>query len=163
MTIPSIYVAAYFAVIENPDKEGVIWLLHNKGLHQTMKEKFGDIPRLDNKEEINREFLKLKTNPVIYPLCDNKHKTPRMAIQQSCFTGCLAILGNHEEILNTTVGKENNRIFFVRIKIPAELKPEFFTRLHSMNISANSLFPGLDGLGRSIKEILLTVRIKLES
>jgi hypothetical protein len=39
--------------------------------------------------------------------------------------------------------------------IPSSLKLEFLARLKMMNISASSLFPGMDGLGRSIKEALL--------
>jgi hypothetical protein len=41
-----------------------------------------------------------------------------------------------------------------KIVIPEKLKPEFLRRLQIMNITANSLFPGVDGLGRSVREFI---------
>ena len=38
--------------------------------------------------------------------------------------------------------------------IPSGLKPRFLANLQMMNITASVLFPGIDGLGRSIKEML---------
>lgn len=37
--------------------------------------------------------------------------------------------------------------------MPKSLKAEFLKKLRLMNISSRSLFPGIDGLGRSMDEI----------
>jgi hypothetical protein len=44
---------------------------------------------------------------------------------------------------------------FVKLIIPKELKPEFLRHLRRLNITANALFPGMDGWGRSIRELAL--------
>ncbi|MFZ8366156.1 hypothetical protein ACO1LR_13290, partial [Staphylococcus aureus] len=49
--------------------------------------------------------------------------------------------------------KENSGLY--KLVIPKSLKLEFLARLKSMNITAESLFPGLDGFGKSIRESLL--------
>lgn len=41
---------------------------------------------------------------------------------------------------------------YFKIIIPKESKMDFLARLHLANISASSLFPGLDGVGLAIKE-----------
>jgi hypothetical protein len=40
-----------------------------------------------------------------------------------------------------------------QIVIPAKLKPEFLLQLHRLNVTAIALFPTIDGLGRSMKEL----------
>ena len=39
----SIYVAAYFAVNQNPDRDGAIWVIHIHSLHTAMEKEFGNI------------------------------------------------------------------------------------------------------------------------
>ena len=41
-----------------------------------------------------------------------------------------------------------------KIVIPPKQKPEFLLRLRTMNITGASLFPGVDGLGMAIKELV---------
>ncbi len=149
----SIYVAAYFAVIDDLGSDGAIWLVRHESFQQKMKEKFGaDCFLKWFKEE---ELLLNPDAPNAVIFFEKEQKIPRMAIQQSLASMCLAILGNQTNIISEVmkgVGMENA---FVKIKIPAKLKPEFIIKLHSMNISANSLFPGIDGLARSINELFL--------
>jgi anti-anti-sigma regulatory factor len=38
---------------------------------------------------------------------------------------------------------------------PARLKLSFLAKLRGMNIAANSLFPGIDGIGRSVTELVM--------
>jgi hypothetical protein len=42
--------------------------------------------------------------------------------------------------------------FMYRICIPARMKPTLLAQLQKMNIDARTLFPGVDGVGRSIRE-----------
>lgn len=41
---------------------------------------------------------------------------------------------------------------FWKLEIPAAMKYEFCMQLSNIGISAATLFPGLDGIGRSIKK-----------
>ena len=43
--------------------------------------------------------------------------------------------------------------WFRKIVIPAKLQPEFLLQLHRLNVTAIALLPGVDGLGRSMKEL----------
>jgi hypothetical protein len=69
---------------------------------------------------------------------------------------CQNVGANIEEILATEMpkvaqpGKETLRKF----RIPATLKPTILRRLRSMNVMASSLFPGLDGIGRQLDELV---------
>jgi len=40
----------------------------------------------------------------------------------------------------------------IKIVIPARLKVEFLARLHGLNVTPAALFPGLDGLGRMVRD-----------
>jgi len=51
----------------------------------------------------------------------------------------------------------DNRRFWFRgqsSSIPHDKKPEFLLRLKEMNITGATLFPGVDGLGQSVKELI---------
>jgi len=82
------------------------------------------------------------------------NKTDRMIAQQGGFSICRSILGDHGEIISAAIGGESTRILFYKLIIPANLKTVFLKKLHSMNITANALFPDIDGLGRSITELI---------
>jgi hypothetical protein len=53
-------------------------------------------------------------------------------------------------VVDAAIPLHMDRIKFV---IPGNKKDEFLHHLHAMNITAQSLFPGLDGLGASIGEL----------
>jgi hypothetical protein len=75
-------------------------------------------------------------------------QTDRMVIQQSFFTACRDVLKNHEDVLS---GYDDILSKYV---IPASLKTISLSRLKMMNISAATLFPCIDGIGRSIDEFI---------
>jgi hypothetical protein len=78
-----------------------------------------------------------------------------MVIQQSFFTVCRDVLANQEEVLaDLSLSHHQSRELFSKYVIPASLKPIFLRRLRVMNISAATLFPGIDGIGRSIGELI---------
>ena len=57
-----------------------------------------------------------------------------------------------EEICTT--GKIKVDRIIKKFIIPKELKSEFLINLKAMNITASSLFPGVDGLGKSVKQFV---------
>jgi hypothetical protein len=83
-----------------------------------------------------------------------------MVRQQGCFSVSNNLLKNHDDLITEIANKANSPSGLYKLEIPADLKLEFLARLKVMNITPDSLFPGLDGLGRTIKEALLLRRWK---
>jgi hypothetical protein len=57
-------------------------------------------------------------------------------------------------VLRKVASENRSRNVFMKIVIPASQKAMFLRQLLRMNVSASSLFPGLDGLARSINEVI---------
>jgi hypothetical protein len=69
--------------------------------------------------------------------------------QQGKFTMSFSPCRDHNSIIEQLGGT-----FVKKIVIASESKREFLLRLRDINITAASLFPGVDGLGRSIEELI---------
>lgn len=99
-------------------------------------------------------------------------KSPRVVAQQGWLSTSPNLFADYETIIGTSYKKHREdpqwfekynaetreywKYWNSRIVIPKERKPEFLERLQTMNITANALFPGVDGLGKSIKEFVQT-------
>ena len=81
-----------------------------------------------------------------------------MHAQQGTFTICQDIMADHGEamieILPATENLTDNKVAVhrARFTVPAKRKPAFLKRLYQLNVTAATLFPGLDGLGAEIEE-----------
>lgn len=145
------YVAAYFAVESQPDKDGAVWLFHNNLLTvrmrelgaPSMEEVFKDLPR----------FFLAECELTSCYLFQRKQKIDRMVTQQGGFTIAPDVLADHAELVERALSAFDKEEWFRKIVIPAELKPEFLLQLHRLNVNGIALFPGIDGLGRSMREI----------
>jgi len=62
---------------------------------------------------------------------------------------CFNVAQEHDCVIGQ-IGPENVRKFAIQNK----QKPEFLLRLREMNITRPALFPGVDGLGHSAKELI---------
>ncbi len=93
-------------------------------------------------------FLNPDASPILY-FVEQRIQTDRMAVQQTKFTMSTQVLAHHGEII---AGVPEN--YACKLIIPAEFKFEFLLHLHQMNITARVLFPGVDGLGRSLAELI---------
>jgi hypothetical protein len=78
----------------------------------------------------------------------------RMAAQQGLFTLSTQISDDHADVIGCSLHNVIGLVESFKIIIPSGLKADFLRRLRSMNISARSLFPGADGLGRSLAEFV---------
>jgi hypothetical protein len=88
-----------------------------------------------------------------------------LAAQQGVFSVCENILADHADILNmmfSNAGDEVSSMFYQKILIPRGLKAEFRRQLQAANVTARSLFPGIDGLGRSVGEIVRMATMYVE-
>jgi hypothetical protein len=135
------YVAAYFAAERFPDDDGVI-LAIDMGLSDA----YWEPKRLD--DMFTEPWLdSMRAEPCLMAFT-TLHKTSRLVAQQGYFTVSANPLTEHDDLLHEA-GAARRRLI-----IPAAMKPIILRHLRTMNVGANSLFPGLDGLGRSTAEII---------
>lgn len=149
----SIYVAAYFAVQGTPNKDSAIWIIHMHSLHKHMEanHEYSEVPSSENK--ILEHFF-VADAPEIITFVERRNKSARMIAQQSGYSICWNILGDQNTIFQRVFSEKNKKLLFAKLIIPASQKPIFARRLRAMNITASTLFPGIDGIGRSIAELV---------
>jgi hypothetical protein len=149
----SIYVAAYFAVSKQSDKDGVVYIVHPNTLERAMKASYSSFEALPKNDA---EFKQPDSPPTLYVFNRKTALLDRMIAQQGLFMVCRNVVGDIEEILASEIPKvaDSDQLTLKRLRIPAAEKPGFMCQLRSMNVTARSLFPGLDGIGRHLEETI---------
>jgi hypothetical protein len=146
------FVALYFAAQFDPDeKPGAIWCFCSHRLKGTFEAAHDEIPEFEHPEApawYDKWLDKLRDQRIVIPLTFNYASTERLVAQQGRFTMSFAI-GSGQDCIGDAVG-EHAKMFI----IPHECKQELLLRLREMNITGATLFPGVDGLGRSIGELV---------
>jgi hypothetical protein len=150
----SLFVAAYFAVDSFPNEDGAIWAICPAELTKQFEG-----PASPSREPVRDLRLKSQSRSVIVQSVDTK--TARIAAQQGHITYCPYILSNQEELIGEGCAEPTGYrdLPATKFLIPSTLKPAFMLQLRSMNITASALFPGIDGLGRSLLD---AVRLQRE-
>ncbi len=142
----SFYVGLYFAIVSQLGSAGALW-----GVSRRIP--FGETPKTE--EEIAKRFFRSDEYRVMFFTANEL--SDRMTAQQGRFSVADRIYTDHAAANSRAADQykvdypKDARVFF-KITIPADLKPEVLARLRSMNITAAALFPGIDGLGKSIAE-----------
>jgi len=139
----SIYVAAYFAV-RDLQKDGKIWCCNKDELDGYMQHKFSRGKYLNQIFADEEGFVEANTKDDVFFL-DAIERCERHEIQQGCFAMCKNPMIDLAEPLC-----EASCLTYWLVR--KKRKPEFLRQLRLMNITAYSLFPDIDGLGRSVKE-----------
>lgn len=147
------YVAAYFAVEQLHEKEGAIFLVHPSLLHDS----YPDRPITDN-DSFEEALLRPDAPNRVYFFWPDDFRTERVVAQQGNFSVSLSVLGSHDDALSRSMSplatKHPDTLLFAKWVIPAALKPVLLRQLRVMNVASHALFPGMDGLGRSIGELV---------
>ena len=79
--------------------------------------------------------------------------TDRMVAQRMVFTVSLNGLVDHGQRLSEILPADSLCHELTKIIIPVSVKSQFMRRLREMNVTARTLFPGVDGIGRSGAEL----------
>jgi len=144
------YVAAYFAVERDLAKPGAIFVVHTRPLDLLFRTEFTD-------GRLRDENLRDPKAPAVLMTWAPRKRSDRFVAQQGYFTFSVNILGVHDDLIEAVCGaarvKRPKTLLYEKWVIPPTLKLEFLRKLRAMNIAAHSLFPGIDGLGRSLAEI----------
>lgn len=145
----SAYIALYFAVNEFLDRDGALYIWDSRFYQEKMKKLYHDYVEIRGGDIIGH--AKYDVLSIIFAVKKNE----RLIKQQGAFSISNNILKPHCEMISEIFDDTTSNSGLYKIEIPKELKLEFLARLRNMNITAASLFPGLDGLGRSIRETLI--------
>jgi hypothetical protein len=150
----SAYVALYFAVIDHFDKDGAVWYMNRALYDQEMVNLRDDghialLPS-DPQEIYNWFYVGTRPYSPLPIFWEQERPAERMVAQQGFFSFSRDVSANLSVELPKLFGPD--RSMFGQVIIPKEHKNSFLRELRSMNITADSLFPGLEGLGRSMNE-----------
>jgi len=155
----SAYAATYFAVNERWQQDGAVWLFNTQSVtNHAAKTYTNGIRRVLTLGQ-QQSFL-CNPNATNEPLLlQSGRSSERIVAQQARIFVCGQILANHGDVIEEAIETEENQNrpnnWYRKLIIPGDLKPEFLARLRTFNITASSLFPGVDGLGRSTTEVAL--------
>jgi len=144
------FVAAYFAVEQHPDDAGVVWVVHIPKVKKHIQEMSLSYEIPIGIKEQEKVLLDPHAKPNLYFITPRIH-TDRMGPQQTVSTFSDQILADHGQVI-ASAGADKET--FIKLIIPNTLKLEFLHKLRQMNITARTLFPGVDGLGRSVAELV---------
>ncbi len=143
------FVAAYFAVSKITEDDGAVFLVHPHKINLKAKEEHGY-------NEKNFLDLCLKSEDSTFLLFFQPSvKHSRVSAQQGGFSVCGNPLKDHILAIAQNIVDDNDEDIFQKIVIPANLKSTFLVRLHQLNITARTLYQGIDGLGESLAEYLV--------
>lgn len=155
-------VGIYFAANEAYDVDGALWAVHRRSLTERVSAKHGDLGTYEVLADPEALFSD-PAGPQRLIAFDKTRPTARMVAQQGSFTVCSQVLSDHsdaiEDALSPAEAEESSAgqlssLFRVKYRIPAALKPTLSRRLQLFNVRADTLFPGIDGLGRSMSEMV---------
>lgn len=133
------WAALYFACCEQDELDGALWIADFAKVMQYANEV------MPNVKDFNAAMVE-ENAPNILVVSGMAYNTnQRIESQQSRLSICTNPLLDHQPLLEEAKALE-------KVEIPKEMKHGIMIELAQMNISAKTLFPGIDGLGRSVKE-----------
>jgi hypothetical protein len=137
------YVAAYFAAEQFPDDDGAILVIDADALNSHF--------RASTEAAGGRHLHRTEDDPPGLFAFTLERKTHRLVVQQGYFT-----VATHPQLVHDELLHDAGAIVR-RWVIPGRVKSLVLGHLRTMNVSAQTLFPGLDGLGRSAAELIKTI------
>lgn len=146
------FVAAYFAVNENPNNDGVVWLFRGKSLIEGMSLLHSDY---SVRQHLPPAYLDVSA-PTDLAMHHAQVQDERMASQQAAFSVSRNVAALPDTVVDeamSAAGRGGDQQHYRKLVIPQNLKPTFLKRLSDMNITAASLFPDLDGLGKGVRDL----------
>lgn len=145
-------VALYFAVRDLWDRPGAVWSVHRRRFMEAAESTFGNNP-----DDIPTTWTAEAPPPRVLAF-DPKRPTERMTAQQGAFTVSQDPLLDHADGIEQVIEEvtDDGNAFVLRRKyvIAPDAKRPILRQLHHMNVTAAALFPGIDGLGAELREMM---------
>jgi hypothetical protein len=139
------WVAAYFAVVDRPDRDGALYSFptsQDAGLSPSTDDPWSPYVLTDPA---------VASHDGLFTIVPKFHNE-RSAVQQGSFTMTLNPLADHLDVLERFAPPNVRGFALQKTVIAAECKHKCLGYLHNMNVTARALFPGLDGIGRAAAE-----------
>ncbi|MBX3358068.1 MAG: FRG domain-containing protein [Phycisphaeraceae bacterium] len=153
------WVAAFFACASDPGEDGIVRVFDQTPLYEKFKPEYGDIATtlqfgsdLDVGKLLFRHPSLNWIATVTPPVTDQ-----RMLAQQAFFSIAGTLATDHGVLLDSAIEDSSDEFSKVLVRIPALMKPDMLKQLHRTNITAATLFPGMDGIGWHIEQ---TIKIR---
>lgn len=163
----SIWIAAFSAASSEWDADGIIWIFDRQRFDEEVERRFG--PELHHATDtaswqgaampaVSLYELELWVSRLV----GMGPRIPRVIAQQAMFTIGSRLGIDHAKFIDEIVpdvagdlhdGPSAESVGKRLIRIPAALKPKILKELARMGITANSLFPGIDGVGQSLQAL----------
>jgi hypothetical protein len=142
------YVAIYFAVVDQWDLDAALWYFDPRPAVSIIYQHYGKSQGvfLDYADMSSNDIRLVDNTPMLY-IAIKKMRTAREVAQQGVFTFTNRLMANDQDVVALTC----HDCEYGCMIIPKELKPEFLFRLRTMNVTAASLFPGVEGICDSIQ------------
>ncbi len=165
------YVASFFSFEYpgKPEENCAVWAINelwcrtsaisiiNKAHENDQNfEKLHEYAQLSEERYFEKIFLKDPKIPrMVFPVC-SKRKNERLTLQQGLFLCPGGANESFEEQLENLEDSYNNA---KKIILPNKFRKEVIEDLRLMNITSASLFPGLDGFAKSVKNFIYIKKI----
>jgi hypothetical protein len=147
----SAYVALFFACEDRwADSDGCVWCVMKRATDTVMAARYSSFKEFVSSDPAAPAKLLVKQidPPAVLAMFHLKRPADRIYMQQGWFSLCSDARRDHADILEEALAEAPGHL--IRITIPKVLKPEMMRRLQNINVTGRTLFPGIDGLGRSI-------------
>jgi hypothetical protein len=164
------YVALYFAFEEKPPNEGcALWAIDLDWLEKKSRKLLSDDVPASAWDDVNERTsyvnrLLGETKKFVILSVDPLQLDARMVAQQGFFLCNLFHEAIFDEatfsrvLISMIMNSETSDVLDIpdrpvvrKLVLPSKLRIEFLKRLRAMNIHRASLFPGLDGFGKSLR------------
>ena len=153
----SLFVATYFACRGERTKDGSIYLLHVTTLESAMCTIHGDAGALTPKQRSQPTVLEDPNAPSVIDVFRRKSGMPqRMLLQHGTFMICRNVAADVEAVLTAAMEdyQDSPKMYFQKLTVPGAAKTALMRQLRQTNITAATLFPDLDGVGRALDEVV---------
>jgi hypothetical protein len=151
----SIWIAVFSAASKNWEEDGIVWIFDRERFDQAVMRKYGpEIERVTQTAQWQGTPLPAvslyELQPWVCRLVGLGPRIPRVIAQQSMFTIGSRLGIDHARFIDAELPDGDAPAKRI-VRIPKDLKPKILKELARMGITANSLFPGIDGVGQSLQ------------
>lgn len=148
------YVALYFAVEQRWDEDGALWWFRASTAEHLMSCTYGTAFNDHQKYLLDGEDdpFQIASPPNMLFVFEVKRAIERIGNQQGLFSVSLDPNSDHAKVLEDLTGYADGP-HCEKLIIPKARKPDLLRELQLMNVTGKSMFPGLDGLGRTLTEL----------
>ncbi len=158
----SYYIALYFAIADS-DNDAIVWAINLRSLWKQVHSQYDFSHDLNEslKDEINLNHIKLcneivkanqkEEHPFLIPV-EPERLSERMSRQQGLFMMPASVSSSFQDNVLCTVNSGMDGEAIIKIIIPKKYHKDIIKDLTMMNITSESLFPGLDGFAQSLQQ-----------